>query len=469
MAMKLQMNMRQSQRVVMTPQLQQAIKLLQMSRLELKQTVSDYLVENPLLEEVEELEELSESNENEISPTSRNAISQSIDWQGWRGLRKGRDTDWEDAAPYNQRLATEMTLEGHLLWQLNLSALTEGEKSIAQLIIGNIDERGYLCCSLEDIAADMAVPSEHVGVVLRQIQGLDPPGVAARDLRECLLIQAEGRGLTHSLTWTIIDQFLSNLERKNYKAIAKAMGVGLHEVSHAIKIIEGMEPRPGRPFYNVDNQAIVPDVIVVWFEGKWHVLRNDEGLPRIRIQPEYKLGAKKNAVDLEQTNAYLGEKMRMAQWLLRSLEQRNKTIIRVVESILKFQESFFSKGQAHLKPLVLKQVADDVSMHESTVSRVTANKYLYSPYGIFSLKYFFSGSIARTGNGMHAVTPGSVREMIRKMIAEENTDHPLSDQEIVNQLDHQKVTLARRTVAKYRAKLRIATAHQRTRVFEEEE
>ncbi len=462
MAMKLQMNMRQSQRVVMTPQLQQAIKLLQMSRLELEQTVSDYLVENPLLEEVEEL---SESNENEISPTSRNAISQSIDWQGWSGLRKGRDTDWEDAVPYNQRLATEMTLEGHLLWQLNLSALTEGEKSIAQLIIGNIDERGYLCCSLEDIAADMAVPSEHVGVVLRQIQGLDPPGVAARDLRECLLIQAEGRGLTHSLTWTIIDQFLSNLERKNYKAIAKAMGVGLHEVSHAIKIIKGMEPRPGRPFYNVDNQAIVPDVIVVWFEGKWHVLRNDEGLPRIRIQPEYKLGAKKNAVDLEQTNTYLGEKMRMAQWLLRSLEQRNKTIIRVVESILKFQESFFSKGQAHLKPLGLKQVADDVSMHESTVSRVTANKYLYSPYGIFSLKYFFSGSIARTGNGMHAVTPGSVREMIRKMIAEENTDHPLSDQEIVNQLDHQKVTLARRTVAKYRAKLRIATANQRKRVF----
>ncbi len=462
MAMKLQMNMRLSQRVVMTPQLQQAIKLLQMSRLELEQTVSDYLVENPLLEEVEEL---SESNENEISPTSLNAISQSIDWQGWRGLRKGRDTDWEDAAPYNQRLATEMTLEGHLLWQLNLSALTEGEKSIAQLIIGNIDERGYLCCSLEDIAADMAVPSEHVGVVLRQIQGFDPPGVAARDLRECLLIQAEGRGLTHSLTWTIIDQFLSNLERKNYKAIAKAMGVGLHEVFHSIKIIEGMEPRPGRPFYNVDNQAIVPDVIVVWFEGKWHVLRNDEGLPRIRIQPEYKLGAKKNAVDLEQTNTYLGEKMRMAQWLLRSLEQRNKTIIRVVESILKFQESFFSKGQAHLKPLVLKQVADDVSMHESTVSRVTANKYLYSPYGIFSLKYFFSGSIARTGNGMHDVTPGAVREMIRKMIAEENTDHPFSDQEIVNQLDHQKVTLARRTVAKYRAKLRIATANQRKRVF----
>ena len=462
MAMKLQMDMRLSQRLVMTPQLQQAIKLLQMSRLELEQTVSEHLIENPLLEEVEGE---SVSTEDDISPTSLNPIAQSIDWQGWSGIRQSRYTAPEDAVPYNQRVATETTLEEHLLWQLNLSALTEDEKSIARLIIGNIDERGYLCCPLEDIATDTSMSSDRVGVVLRHVQGFDPPGVAARDLRECLLIQAESLGLTHSLVWTIIDRYLSHLERKNYKAITKAVGVGLHEISHAVRIIEGMEPRPGRPFYNVDNQAIIPDVIVVRFEGKWHVLRNDEGLPRIRIQPEYKALVGKGPVESEATQTYLGEKMRSARWLVRSLDQRNKTIIRVAESILKFQEPFFSKGRAYLKPLVLKQVADDVSMHESTVSRVTANKFLYSPHGIFRLKYFFSGSIARTGNEMPDVTPGAVREMIRNMIAEEDADHPLSDQEVVNRLDRQKVALARRTVAKYRAELRIAPANQRKRAF----
>ncbi|HIN33078.1 MAG TPA: RNA polymerase sigma-54 factor [Nitrospirales bacterium] len=460
--MKLQMDMRLSQRLVMTPQLQQAIKLLQMSRLELEQTVSEHLMENPLLEEVEGE---SVSTEDDISPTSLNPIAQSIDWQGWSGIRQSRYTAPEDSVPYNQRIATETTLEEHLLWQLNLSALTEDEKSIARLIIGNIDERGYLCCPLEDIATDTSMSSDRVGVVLRHVQGFDPPGVAARDLRECLLIQAESLGLTHSLVWTIIDRYLSHLERKNYKAITKAVGVGLHEISHAVRIIEGMEPRPGRPFYNVDNQAIIPDVIVVRFEGKWHVLRNDEGLPRIRIQPEYKALVGKGPVESEATQTYLGEKMRSARWLVRSLDQRNKTIIRVAESILKFQEPFFSKGRAYLKPLVLKQVADDVSMHESTVSRVTANKFLYSPHGIFRLKYFFSGSIARTGNEMPDVTPGAVREMIRNMIAEEDADHPLGDQEVVNRLDRQKVALARRTVAKYRAELRIAPANQRKRAF----
>ena len=462
MAMKLQMDMRLSQRLVMTPQLQQSIKLLQMSRLELEQTVSEYLVENPLLEEVEP----DVSAEDETSPVSLDPNSQSIDWQGWSNMRQSGYVASGDEVSRNQRVATETTLEEHLLWQLNLSALTDEEKSIAQLIIGNIDERGYLCCSLEDVVAGTSVSPESVGVVFRQVQGFDPPGVAARDLRECLLIQAESLGLSHSLVWIIIDRFLPHLERKKYKAIAKVLGVGLHEISHAVKIIEGMEPRPGRPFYNVNNQAIIPDVIVMWFEGKWHVLRNDDGLPRIRIQPKYQALVAKGSVEAKETQIYLGEKMRLARWLVRSLDQRNKTIMRVAESILKFQEPFFSKGREYLKPLVLRQVADDVSMHESTVSRVTVNKYLYSPQrGMFSLKHFFSGGIARTGGELPDVTPETVREMIRKIIAEENTYHPLSDQEIVNRLSQQKVAFARRTVAKYRTELRIAPANQRKVAF----
>ncbi len=442
----------------MTPQLQQSIKLLQMSRLELEQTVSEYLIENPLLEEVDP----AVLAEDEFSPSaSLSSISHGVDWQGWNSVRQYRSSAFGDMPPNDQRVAIEITLAEHLLWQLNLSALTNAEKVIARFIIGNIDERGYLCCSLDDIAADMCVSPDHVGVVLRQVQGFDPLGVAARDLRECLLIQTESLGLTHSIVWKIIDRFLSHVEHKKYKLIAKAMGVGCHEISSAMKIIAGMEPCPGRPFYSVDNQAIIPDVIVVPFEGKWHVLRNDDSLPHIRIQPEYEALMAKDSARSKETKAYLGEKMKWARWLVRSLDQRNKTIIRVTESILKFQEPFFSKGRSYLQPLVLKQIADDVSLHESTVSRVTVNKYLYSPHGIFSLKHFFSGSIARTGNALPSVTPETVRAMIKKIIAEENINHPFSDQEIVNRLRQQKVAFARRTVAKYRAELRIAPANQR--------
>ena len=461
--MKLQMDMRLSQRLVMTPQLQQAIKLLQMSRLELERTLSEHVMENPLLEEVEEANV--SADDDPSSPLSVPYALQTIDWQGWSRFRQSRYTAPEDAVPANQRVATETTLEEHLVWQLTLSWLPEDQKSIARLIIGNIDEHGYLRCPLEDIAADTSVSVDRVAVVLRHLQGFDPPGVAARDLRECLLIQAANLGLAHSLVWTIIDRFLSHLERKNYKGLAKATGVSLHEISHAVKIIEGMEPRPGRPFYSVDNQAIVPDVIVIPFEGKWRAFRNDEGLPRIRIHPAYKELVARRSMQPEETQTYLGEKMRSAQWLVRSLDQRNKTIVRVVESILKFQEPFFSKGRAYLKPLGLKQVADDVSIHESTVSRVTTNKYLYAPHGIFSLKHFFPTGIARTGTAMHDVTPGAVRAMIQKMVAAEDRDHPLSDQEIMRRLGQQHVTLARRTVAKYRAELRIPPTHQRKRVF----
>ena len=245
----------------------------------------------------------------------------------------------------------------------------------------------------------------------------------------------------------------------------KDVGVGLHEVSHAVKIIEGMEPRPGRPFFNVENQAIVPDVIVNFFEGEWRAFRNEDGIPRLRIQPQYKALVQKKSFASEEAQAYLGEKIRSAQWLVRSLDQRDKTIIRVVQSILKFQEPFFSRGRSYLKPLVLRQVANDVSMHESTVSRVTANKYLYSPHGIFSLKYFFSGSISRTGDEASCVTPLAVREVIRKIIAEEDGDRPLRDQDIVSLLGQQNIPLARRTVAKYRAELRIGPASQRKRQF----
>jgi RNA polymerase sigma-54 factor len=476
----------------MTPQLQQAIKLLQLSRLELQDALTQQMEENPMLEEAgpdpedldaepgstEEAQETakSEDRREETAPTeavgeetTRSELSGSWDeyfdddrkWGDSEAPRNGRD----ELPSFEQTMAKATSLEDHLLWQLALSPLDKIEQEIGKSIIGNLDEDGYLRIPLEELAAESGMSSAQAAHVLKVIQAFDPVGVAARDLRECLLTQIEQLGLVGTLAEAIIRTHLSDLERKRFAALAKSLGVSVDAVVHATRVIEGLEPKPGRPFFTAENHAIVPDVYVVKSDGQWVVMLNDDGMPRFRISSSYRLFLAGKRDPSDATRAFLDEKFRSAQWLMRSIEQRNKTIVRVVESIVKVQEPFFEHGIQYLRPMVLRDVAEDVSMHESTISRVTSNKYLHCSQGIFELKFFFNTSIPRSQEGLTDLSSVAVREMIRRMVGEEDNQRPLKDQEIVSRLKAQNVILARRTVAKYRMELNIPPASRRKRAY----
>lgn len=475
--MKARLDLKLTQKLIMTPQLQQAIKLLQLSRLELNQVIDQEMMENPLLEDVAAEEEAAPPAEGETEKkeeeTSEKSEELDLKWEDYYVDEDRDEAGSYSAAPseerpsYDQTLTKATSLEDHLLWQLGLSSVKQREKEIGTVLIGNIDENGYLSTPLEEIAASVGAPLELVEKVLKIIQSFDPTGVAARDLKECLLIQISQLGLAGSLVETIATHHLEDLEKKRYQNIAKSCNASIQEVLQASKVIEHLEPKPGRPFYSAENLYIIPDVFVVKSEGKYVILLNDDGLPKLKISSFYRtlLRSKENVAD--NTKTYLEEKFRSALWLVRSIEQRNRTIQLVAESIVKFQYEFMEKGISHLKPLILKQVADDISMHESTVSRVTTNKYMYTPQGIYELKFFFNSSLPRVGNGSETENLSSiaVREMIRKMVSEEDPSRPLKDQEIVERLKEDDVEIARRTVTKYRAWLKIPPANRRKRPY----
>lgn len=473
--MKARLDLKLTQKLIMTPQLQQAIKLLQLSRLELNQVVNQEMLENPLLEDVasEATEEeaaagIDGEGEKKEEETPEKTDDLELKWEDYY-TDEDRDeggyaaASSEERPSYDQTLARAVSLVDHLLWQLGLSAGSEKDKEIGAAIIGNIDENGYLSASLDEVAASVGVSIESVEKVLKIVQGFDPTGVAARDLKECLLIQTAQLGLSGSLVEAIVKDYLEDLEKKRYQNIAKNCQVSIQEVSQAAKVIESLEPKPGRPFSSAENLYIIPDVFVVKSEEGYVVLLNDDGLPKLKISPFYRSLLRSKESVAEGTKTYLEEKFRSALWLVRSIEQRNRTIQLVAESIVKFQFEFMEKGISQLKPLILKQVADDISMHESTVSRVTTNKYMYTPQGIYELKFFFNSSLPRVGNGAENLSSIAVREMIRKMVAEEDPDRPLKDQEIVERLKEGDVEIARRTVTKYRAWLNIPPANRRKR------
>ncbi|HIE07134.1 MAG TPA: RNA polymerase factor sigma-54 [Desulfarculaceae bacterium] len=487
MSISLSQNVRliQTQQLALTPQLQQAIKLLQLNQVELLEMVNQEMVTNPVLEEAsdKELEErehteqqltnrdeqaLREGLDSENRPEIREALKDA-DWQPYfeqRGIsgsgRSGFDDDDRPAWDYN--LTKPPTLVDHLLWQLQLTPqFSEQSQRIGESIIYSLDEDGYLETDFTELCTRLDCDPEIVEKVLLRIQQFDPVGVAARSLDECLLCQLIHQGLDSELNCQIVSEHISQLKTKNYRKIARHLQVDEEKVLAAVKEILTLDPKPGARFQADSTQIVVPEVFVHKSEGVYVVTLNSDRLPKLSVNSYYMEVAGQRGEANSLTRNYLTEKIRAAQWLIKSIEQRQKTIYKVMVSIVKFQSDFFSQGPHYLKPLVLRDVADDIEMHESTVSRVTQGKYVQTSHGVFELKYFFNSSI---NQGTGDIASASVKRKIVEYIENENVVEPLSDDAIVKLLlkDHE-IKIARRTVAKYRNQLGILASGQRKRIL----
>ncbi len=471
MALELRQSLKLSQQPVMTPQLQQAIKLLQLSRMELMDVIQQEQEENPILDEVieptVETEPLDTNYETlTVSPDGREEKAEegnefpSLDWRTNSYTSRGRGTADEDDRPtFETFLTKKATLSDHLLWQLRLNNFDEEECLLGTLIIGNLNEDGLLQYPLEEIASQSGFDLVSLERLLKKIQTLDPPGIAARDLRECLLLQAQQVVPEEALVQEIIRDHLVLLSKKNYPFMARELGVPLEEVVKAARLISELNPKPGRNFADEHIPYITPDVYVYKIGDEYVVVLNEDGLPKLRINPYYRDILREPVASIGEAKEYINVKIRSALWLIKSIHQRQRTIYRVTKSIVRFQRGFLDKGIAFLKPMVLKDVAADVEMHESTISRVTSNKYVHTPQGIFELKYFFNSSI-NTARGEN-IASESVKEKIREILSKENPQKPYSDQEIVEILKKQEILIARRTVTKYREMLGILPSTRR--------
>ncbi len=485
MVFELKQHLKLTQQLVMTPQLQQAIKLLQLSRVELADMISQEMEENPLLEEATDGEEGMEYPADVLAPeaaadeegravertpeiTGEGDGREEFDWgayyEDYAPAASGRGERKEsDASSWDNLLTARPTLTNHLMWQLKLSPMDAEEVRIGEQIIGNLDPNGYLQATLEEIAEQEKVSPDRVAAILAKVQGFDPSGVAARDLRDCLLIQARLSG-RDPLLETVIRDHLPDLEQKKYPQMAKKLQAPLEEILRVVSVIERMDPKPGRAYDDARVQPIVPDVFVVKAGEGYKILLNDEGMPRLRICQFYRdISPKGRGGSGSEASRYIKDRLQSATWLMKSIQQRQKTILRVAESIVRFQKAFFDRGIHHLRPLVLRDIAEDVEMHESTISRVVNNKYMHSPRGIFELKYFLSSSIQKAGGD--AVASTSVKERIRKIVDGEDPKRPLSDQDIVGILAGAGITIARRTVAKYREMMGIQPSSRRRRFY----
>ena len=486
MALEIRQQLKLSQQLVMTPQLQQAIKLLQLSRMELLDVVRAELEENPVLEEGQEapeeqaeLGELEREVEGQASTATGNEELHEvagdrenfgdIDWHTYLesyslgGTTADNYEDDDERPSYENLLTRKPSLQDHLLWQLKLSALEGRDRQVADEIIGNLDEDGYLRASLEEIAAQTHSTPARVEHVLRAVQDFDPPGVATRTLQECLLRQVEQLGMQGTLVESLLLRHVEDLESRRYPQIARILQVSVEEVLAAAKLISGLDPRPGSQYGQDEVHYIIPDIFVYKIGDDYVVVLNDEGLPNLRINSFYR-SALSGAVAVDaKAGEYIQEKLRGALWLIKSIHQRQRTIYKVTRSIVKFQREFFDRGVEFLKPLVLRDVAEDIEMHESTVSRVTTNKYVQTPQGLFELKYFFNSGINTTEGD--SIASESVKSKIRDIISGENPRKPHSDQKIVDLLRRQGIDIARRTVTKYREMLNLGSSTQRRRHF----
>jgi RNA polymerase sigma-54 factor len=470
MAFDLRQQLKLAQQLVMTPQLQMAIKLLQLNRLELLDTIRQELEENPTLDEVqdvtekdqetEKVEETTEIKEVDIEETAR----EDIDWDNYMNEynstgKSHYENEKKDAPSFENFISNKESLDDHLLWQLRMLFPSQEMEDIGSLIIGSLNRDGYLDTSIDNIAKMSGSSSEKVEEVLATLQTFNPPGVCAKNLQESLSIQLNQLGLESTIVNEIILNHLNHLENKNYNALAKALKISIDDVIVAVDVIQRLEPKPGRLFSDDEPTYITPDIFVYKLENEFMIVLNDDGMPKLRINSYYKNAMKRNKKFLDKEREYIDAKMRSAAWLIRSIHQRQKTIFKVVESILGFQREFFEHGAVYLKPMVLRDVAQDIGMHESTISRVTTNKYVYTDQGIFELKYFFNSSINMTRGG--SIASASVQERIKQIIQKEPPEKPYSDDKIAMLLKQYNISIARRTVAKYREALKILPSNKR--------
>ena len=480
MAMEARLSLRQSQRVVMTPLLQQAIQLLQLSTLELQEVVQKELLENPLLEEMPvdgaetpDAGEATPSAEATPAPTVEpitvdppptaerqtdelpfDPISVMFDEPEERSLVAQEE---REDLPFENMVRSVSSLADHLEEQLRFVTEDPAARRIGAEIIGNLDEDGYLRAELEEIAQRCAATPEEVERVLTEmIQKFDPIGVGARTISECLLLQLRSNPPVDPVSVEIVERHFEDLSRRRYADIARALKLSADRIMESVEEIMALEPKPGRRFGGNDSRYIVPDVFVYKLGSDYTVVLNEEGIPRLRVNSLYRSLLRSSGDEARQ---YVEQKLRSALWLIKSVDQRQRTLRKVTQSIVKFQREFLDKGLPYLRPLALRDVGEDISMHESTISRVTTNKYVETPQGLFELKFFFHSGIA-SGDG-EMVSSVSVKKMIQDLLGNEDATKPLSDQEVAGILKGRGLTIARRTVAKYREELGILPSHQR--------
>ena len=483
MALEIKQTHKLVQQLVITPQLQQAIRLLQLTRLELVDLISQEMNENPLLEEEEEGKESAESeappaeeaegepqieSEHTLEVKGEGEGTEEFDWENYlenynlTPFQRQSYQDGEGRPSFENFLTKRTTLSDHLHWQLNLSHFTEEEYQAGAWMIGNLDEDGYLTVPLEEVSLETHLPLDVVDGALRKIQQFDPVGVAARDLKECLLLQLEQMSVRDPLAERIVTEHLSLLKNRNLPAIAKRLGVSLDQVNQAACLISKLDPKPGKAFGGDVVQEIIPDVYVYKVEGEYVIYLNDDDVPRLKISPYYRRILSESQVALGGDKKYIQEKLRSALLLIRSIHKRQRTIYKVAKSIVKFQKEFLDQVIQFLKPLVLRDVAEDIQMHESTISRVTHNKYMHIPQGIYELKFFFNAGISSSHG--EDLASESVKTLVREIIAKEDPKSPYSDEKLVQILKGMDIHIARRTVSKYREMMKILSSNERRKI-----
>ena len=468
-------------RLVPTPMLQQAIKLLQLSRLELAQAVHQEMIENPILEEIlEEEEELDQKQENpedpsldsigqtQEEPTSEKENDPLVDEQDWDNYIQDNLSQGSSADNYTERPSIEATykkeptLADHLMWQLNLSVDDDLDKFIGSSIIGNIQNDGYFIAEPREIAEISQSSEEDVLRVLKVIQTFEPTGVGSQTLKECLLTQAKSLPERLPLVEQLIENYLERLNERYYQKIASELKVAVEEIIEAVSSIKTFDPKPGLQFSSEGIDYVIPDLVVVKTEEGYDVVLNDDGLPNVKISPYYHHLL--NNTSEPKTKEYLKKKHQAAEFLIKSIDKRRETIYKVGKSIVKLQGEFLDHGLSHLKPMVLKDVARDIEMHESTVSRITTNKYIDTSQGIFELKFFFHSGI-KSFIGNNDMSSVRVKNMIQEIIKSEDPNKPLTDDEMVEALVKRNAKIARRTVTKYRKELNILPASKRKKIY----